>query len=490
MHKRGLIILLVLLILLNATSIIGTNGGTATSDDGIGGSGTEETATGVEQTNDFFKQNNIPGSAGPGTQVLASDAGSITITGQVTINGQQYEGTNLVIDTSGNIGPYGELTMPNGAKASNGNGAKADGKDKYSLNQVGELNQGTIVLSNAQNVVFDNGMLTAATAGQLDYHGSRSTDITMLVADNKKFSVGQAESVQAGCFLVEDVENAEFNVGKIMTMTTSGEGKIVYDQGQRVEYTAKDLNSSIVGSITACRRPTYQVKAMELNTKTGNFTELVNGSGEVQLDGRYGVVCLNLTPVSTYDIDTGKYEDSFGFIIKEYAYKLCIQKAVAQNLVADCPLCGLVDLANNVLTLNGVIEYTRYLYDSALIDSNKRTAFKSMGMGKNIIDLGKKEVMISKDAPEITTEAGNYLLLKEISETPTHRFLGINEKLDRVSANWASKYTAVYSDSKTTIVDNMLDYTRAQCHVAVLPPESPQISAIISSLNEQQARYQ
>ncbi len=446
--------------------------------------------TGVEQTNDFFKQNNIPGQAGPGTQVLASGPGSITITGQVTINGQQYEGTNLVIDTSGNIGPYGELTMPNGAKASNGNGAKADGKDKYSLNQVGELNQGTIVLSNAQNVVFDNGLLTAATAGQLDYHGSRSTDITMLVADNKKFSVGQAESVQAGCFLVEDVNNAEFNVGKIMTMTTSGSGKVVYDQGQKVDYSAKDLNSSIIGSITACRRPTYQVKAMELNTKTGNMTELVNGSGEIQLDGRYGVVCLNLTPVSTYDIDTGRFEDSFGFIIKEYAYKLCIQKAVAQKLVADCPMCGLVDLANNMLTLNGVIEYTRHVYDSALIDANKRTAFKSMGFGKNLIDLARGSVMIETDAPETQTVPSNYLELREIKQGTTHRFLGINEKLSRISKNWDVKYTSSYSESTTNIVDNLLDYSRAECHVAVLPPNSPRIAEIISSLNTQKARFQ
>lgn len=463
--------------------------GFAAGPESVPEEGGERTTTGVEQTNKFLKDNNIPGSAGPGTQVLASDAESITITGQVTINGQQYEGTNVVIDTSGNIKQYSSLTMPNGAKASNGNGAKAEGKNKYRLDQVGELNQGIIVLNNAQNVVWDNGVLTADSAASMDYKGSTSNDIIKLVADGKKFSVGSASAVQAGCFLVEDVNNAEFVVGQTMMMTTSGGGKVVYDHSSKMDYSAKEQNSTLSGSITACRRPTYQVKAMELNTKTGNYTELINGSGEVQLDGRYGVVCVNLTPVSTYDVDTGRYEDSFGFVIKEYAYKLCIQKAVTQQLVADCPLCGLVDLANNVLTLNGVIEYTRYVYDSALIDSNKRTAFKSMGFGKNIIDLDKKEVFISQDAPEITTETSNYIVLKEISGFPTHRFLGINEKLARVSANWLNRYASVYSDSKTTIVDNMLEYQKASCRVSVLPPESNQVSAILSSLGEQKVRF-
>jgi hypothetical protein len=408
-----------------------------------------------------------------------------------TKDGATYKnGVNVVVDSNGKLIHADKITLPSGATVENADMVSSSGKDNYQAGRVGELREGPIILSNAQNVQWNNGVMTASSADSMDYKGSTSNDVIMLVADNKQFSVEKASAVQAGCFLVEDVNDAQFNVGRIMTMTTSGSGKVVYDQGQKVDYTAKDLNSSIVGSITACRRPTYQVKAMELNTKTGNLTELVNGSGEIQLDGRYGVVCMNLTPVSTYDIDTGRFEYSFGFIIKEYAYKLCIQKAVSQQLVSDCPLCGLVDLANQKLLLNGVIEYTRYVYDSALIDANKRTAFKSMGFGKNVIDLAAGEVMIETDAPEIYTVPSNYLELREIKEPAgTHRFLGINEKLDRVSRNWDVKYTASYSDSTTTITDNLLDYKRGLCHVTVLPPDSSQIASIMSSLNEQKARF-
>jgi hypothetical protein len=228
---------------------------------------------------------------------------------------------------------------------------------------------------------------------------------------------------------------------------------------------------------------------MELTTKTGTLVELVNGSGEVQVDGRYGVVCMNLTPVSTYDVDTGIYEDSFGFVIRDYAYKLCIQKEIAQKLVSDCPLCGLVDLANQKLLLNGVIEYTRYVYDSALIYSNKRTAFKSRGFGRSIIDLAKGEVMVETDAPETQTVPGNYLELREMREAATHRFLGINEKLPRVSKIWDVKYTTSYSQSTTRINDDLLDYQRGKCRVIVLPPDSPQIGAILSTLHEQVVRW-
>jgi hypothetical protein len=394
------------------------------------------------------------------------------------------------LNPDGTIAEAARLGMPNGATGENVEGATSTGKDNYHIDRVGTLNQGLIVISDATNVQWNNGILTAGSAANMDYKGSTSTDIVMLVADGKEFSVESASAVQAGCFLVEEVNNAQFVVGRNVTMTTSGAGKVVYDQGQKVDYTAKQLNSSIVGSITACRRPTYQVKAMELNTRTGNFTELINGSGEIQLDGRYGVVCMNLTPVSAYDIDTGRYEDSFGFIIKEYAYKLCVQKAVAQKLVSDCPLCGLVDLANQKILLNGVIEYNRFWFDSALIDSNKRTAFKSSGFGKNIIDLAKGEVIISKDEPEIDTVLSNYLELREIKEgAATHRFLGINEKIGRVSKNWASIYSTSYSNSATTITNNILDYKREACHIIVLPPDSPLIPAIISSINEQKVRW-
>ncbi|MEM4243070.1 MAG: hypothetical protein QXM31_04180 [Candidatus Woesearchaeota archaeon] len=120
----------------------------------------------------------------------------------------------------------------------------------------------------------------------------------------------------------------------------------------------------------------------------------------------------------------------------------------------------------------------------------KKTAFRTTGFGKNIIDLQKGEVLIQQDEPEFLTVPSNYLELREMkaSET-THRFLGINEKLDRVSANWFNKYAAAYSGSKTTIIDNSLEYQRAKCHAAVLPPNSRQVQAIISSLNSQEARF-
>ena len=101
------------------------------------------------------------------------------------------------------------------------------------------LDQGAITLTDAYNVRWENGVLTADSVYSMDYKGSTSNDIIRLVADGKKFSVESASAVQAGCFLVEDVDNAEFVVGRTMTMTTSGTGKVVYDHGQKVEYSAK-----------------------------------------------------------------------------------------------------------------------------------------------------------------------------------------------------------------------------------------------------------
>jgi hypothetical protein len=169
---------------------------------------------------------------------------------------------------------------------------------------------------------------------------------------------------------------------------------------------------------------------------------------------------------------------------------LCIQKSIAQKLVADCPLCGLVDLANNKLLLNGIIEYRRYWHDSALIDSNKRTAFRSLGFGKNIIDLARGDVRIEKDAPGIGTYASNFVELHEHDvDGSTRRFLGINEKVSRVSNNWAKAYTTSYAQATTTIENNHLNYLRADCRVQVLPPNSPKIAELLSDLQKQEVLF-
>jgi hypothetical protein len=473
MIKRGLIIIFIIL-LLNAIIITAADG-----DDGIGGGGSERTTTGTDNLNALL-QGNQPGSLqvdGP-TFFNADERGGTAGAGTVTRGAGESNFENLVEIQGG------------GMHMTNGQDVTIKDNGDYTAARVGMVDQGAIVLTNAQNVRWQNGVMTASSAANMDYKGSTSNDIIMLVADGKEFSVGSASAVQAGCFLVEDVNDASFVVGRNMVMTTSGDGKVVYDQGSKVDYSAKQLNSSITGSITACRRPTYQVKAMEFSTKVANIAELINGSGEVQLDGRYGVVCMNLTPISTYDIDPPRFEDGFGFVIKDYAYKLCIQKAVTQNLVSDCPFCGLVDLASNKITLNGVIEYTRYVYDSALIDSNKRTAFKSGGFGRNIIDLASGSVSIEKDAPETQTVPSNYLELREISEGgKTHRFLGINEKLSRISKSLFANYSSSYSQSTTRINDDLLDYKRGRCRVIVLQPNNPQIGAILSTLKEQVVKW-
>ena len=360
----------------------------------------------------------------------------------------------------------------------------------YSAESIDHLKQGIITIDHGVNVQWRNGVLTADSTSSLDYKGSTSTDVVKLNADGKEFSVQRAAAVQAGCFLVEDVKIAKFVVGKTVTMTTSGDGRVVYGDGSKMNYDGLQANSALSASVLNCLRPRYTVTNMQLTGTRGNLIEKVNGSGQIDMDAAYGVVCVNLTPISTYDIDMPRIEDGFGFAIHDYAYRLCVQKNVAQKLTADCPLCGLVDLANNKLLLNGVIEYKRYQYDSALIEPQKQTAFKTTGFGKNVIDLRKGAVFIEQDAPDSDTVASNYLTLREQPVAgATHRFLGINEKVDRVSANWAKAYAATYAQATTTIIDNQLDYQRANCHVTILPPNSAQITAVLSALRQQEVAF-
>jgi hypothetical protein len=360
----------------------------------------------------------------------------------------------------------------------------------YSAESIDHLKQGIITIDNGVNVRWSDGRLTADSASSLDYKGSTSTDVVKLNADGKEFTVQKASAVQAGCFLVEDVKIAKFVVNKIVTMTTSGDGRVVYGDGSKLNYDGLQANSTLSASVLNCLKPRYTVTNMQLTGTNGNLVEKVNGSGQIDMDAAYGVVCVNLTPISTYDIDMPHIEDGFGFSIHDYAYRLCVQKNVAQKLTADCPLCGLVDLANNKLLLNGVIEYKRYQYDSALIEPFKQTAFKTTGMGKNIIDLSKGVVSVEQDAPNVDTVASNYLTLREQPVAgATHRFLSINEKLDRVSANWAKAYSTTYAQAATTIVDNQLDYSRADCHVTVLSPNSAQIRTVLSELQQQEVAF-
>jgi hypothetical protein len=424
------------------------------------------------------------GSAGPPTEITSASS-------YTAPDGTIYKDLKgVTIDNEGNILSFQSITMPDGTVLSNGNGLDLQGRTSYRVQKVDNLDKGIIKVTNGVNVQWNNGVLTADSASSFDYKGSTSTDVVTLSADGREFSVQRAAAVQAGCFLVEDVKIAKFVVNNIVTMTTSGDGKVVYGDGSKVSYDGLSSNSSLSASVMNCRKPTYTVTNMELSSVKGNLTEYVNGSGQVEFAPEYGVVCVNLTPVSTYDVSVGRFEDDFGFVIRDYAYKLCIQKSIAQKLVADCPLCGLVDLANNKLLLNGIIEYRRYWHDSALIDSNKRTAFRSLGFGKNIIDLARGDVRIEKDAPGIGTYASNFVELHEHDvDGSTRRFLGINEKVSRVSNNWAKAYTTSYAQATTTIENNHLNYLRADCRVQVLPPNSPKIAELLSDLQKQEVLF-
>jgi hypothetical protein len=425
--------------------------------------------------------------------VINSGAGDVTVTEPTQFNTNQISGVaNPGTVSNGDMLHFDSLQSGHmgDTHIQGGTNVDIEDEDSYSIAQVSELKQGTITITNGFNVRWNGGILTADSASSLDYKGSTSTDVVQLTADGKEFFVQKASAVQAGCFLVEDVEIAKFVVNKNVTMTTSGDGKVVYGDGTKLAYDGLQANSSITGSVTNCMKPTYAITAMQLSATTGNLTESINGTGNIQVDSLYGVVCVNLSPISTYDIDTGWYEENFGFVIRDYGYKLCIQKAVAQKLVADCPLCGLVDLANRKILLNGVIEYRRYWHDSALIEQNKQTAFKSQGFGKNVIDLQRGTVTLEKDAPPVDTVPSNYLALHEHDiDGATHRFLGINEKIDRVAYNWMKLYAAEYAPATTTIINNLLDYQRGTCHVAVLPPNHPQINSVLSSLREQEVRF-
>jgi hypothetical protein len=424
------------------------------------------------------------GSAGPPTEITSASS-------YTAPDGTIYKDLKgVTIDNEGNILSFQSITMPDGTVLSNGNGLDLQGRNSYRVQKVDNLDKGIIKVTNGVNVQWNNGVLTADSASSFDYKGSTSTDVVTLSADGKEFSVQRAAAVQAGCFLVEDVKIAKFVVNNIVTMTTSGDGKVVYGDGSKVSYDGLSSNSSLSASVMNCRKPTYTVTNMELSSVKGNLTEYLNGSGQVEFAPEYGVVCVNLTPVSTYDVSVGRFEDDFGFVIRDYAYKLCIQKSIAQRLVADCPLCGLVDLANNKLLLNGVIEYRRYWHGSALIDSNKRTAFRSLGFGRNIIDIARGDVRVEKDEPPLSTILSNYVELHERDlDGGTRRLLGINEKAGRVANNWAKSYTTSYAQATTTIENNHLNYLRADCRVQVLPPNSPRIAELLSDLQKQEVLF-
>ncbi len=480
MNKSILLCILLLSLIITSTVAQDEEVTTPTSP---GGGQIEQ--TGTQQLNNQFQQWGVNGQAAPGTQIISSGAGQIIVSGQVTINGQTYTGDNIVIYQDGRVDLPGQFSLGNGATGSGAKGITADGKDNYQMAQVNSLTQNQITITNGVNVQWNNGVLTADSAGSLDYKGSTSTDVIKLTADGSEFSVQKAAAVQAGCFLVEDVEIAKFKVGQSVTMTTSGNGNVVYGAGTKIAYDGMTSDSSLTASVTSCMKPTYAVKNMTLTSTRDGMTERVNGTGRIEMNPDYGVVCVNLTPVSMYDLDQGGYDQNFGFLIKEAGYKLCIQKAIAQRLEADCLLCGLVDLANRKLVLNGVIEYRRYWYDSALIEPDKQRAFRSLGMGKNVLSLDNKDVLIEEDAPGIGTYVSNYLELHEHDDGgTTHRFLGIHEDIDRIAAQWLSAYWTSYSTATTTIIDNRLDYQRDDCKVTVLPPNHPQINAFLNSLPE------
>lgn len=452
----------------------------AFAEDGPESGGAEEkTREEIQQVEDTI-QNGGSTDADPGTHVTnVQNIVSGDVTGAVS-----QSGGDVTIERADDV------TLKGGGKLDGANNLVVEKDGDYSASNIDSLKQGIIEITDGVNVRWSNGVLTADRAGTLDYKGSTGTDVVLLSADGMEFSVQKATAVQAGCFLAEDVEIARFSVGKTVTMTTSGDGRIVYGQGATLDYDGLRANSTVSASVTECRTPTYTINGMEVRSQQAQFTEIVNGTGVIETNPEYGVVCVNLTPVSTYDIAYGRVEDGFGVRAKEYAYKVCIQKAVQQKLIADCSQCGLVDLANQKITFNGMVDYLRYWYDSTLIEQDKQVAFSSTGAGATVIDLTTGAVQVQKDAPEANTIISNYLELYERDvDGATHRFLGVNAQVDRVAANWVKEYATSYAAAATQIENNHLAYLRSGCLVRVLPPNSQVIAHTLSELQRVEVTF-
>ena len=342
---------------------------------------------------DALSQANSNANIPPGSTVTRTADGFTVDQGPITIGGQTYGGTNIQLDSNGNIRDADSLDRPNGNTQTNlqngedtPDGYRFDNADRststtpdgttvtangvtngryydngnYELESVDSLQHGTVTIINGVNVRFYNGELTADHADSFIRDRTISTNIDDLISVPEHFYVGKADSVLAGCLTINNVEETTFTkTGDIVEMEPA-QG-VVLDI-EDCNYAETEFEALTNNSKLTVEDDKYTITEGELLCKgdSSNETLTANKSADAYIDPAFCFECTNITAVGSYFYDAGNVTTNFGFKVFDYSFRLCVRKDITQRFDL-CSQCGIIDVVDKKISLDGAgFSYLRY----------------------------------------------------------------------------------------------------------------------------------
>jgi|GEM_PF-4268676 len=477
----------------------------AQDDLGSGGATTTPDPTPVAQTiNDALKKVNVPAavySADPnGPPWTHVRAHSLTKDG---LTYTKIEGAT--IDANGNILYVDQITLPNGVTLIGATNPTATGGNSYQVDQVQTLQQGPIVITNGQNVVYDNGCIRADSADSLVHIDTVATQLNTLTYCGAELQIEHADSVWAGCVYMEDVEDSTITAStQISIQSQSNSNFSIRDcASNEVQFAATSDDASLTISKETVS-PTYVLDDVSLTIEKPNLTEFVqsNCTATVEVHRQNGVEKMSMCPVSMYTYDTKDPLKDFTFRAWQDFHTIFLKKSMSAQFLADAPACkdcSLVDLANHRIEVRGVVDFKKNQLDRMGKNLNSGPVPFFTTANKNaratlLLDNDNaivNEILIQADAPPYRTYVSNYLTISESIQTnnKTERLLDINEKITKetISHSLVKSYRTAYSNASLLIDNNELKYQREGTNVVVLPDGHATIKTITDKVKDKRA---
>ncbi|MEK6848989.1 MAG: hypothetical protein AABY01_00285 [Nanoarchaeota archaeon] len=369
----------------------------------------------------------------------------------------------------------------------------------YTIGSVGSLQQGPIVITNGKNVKYENGCLSADSAESLVETDTVATKIDKLNYCDKTIDVKEADSVWAGCVLMEDVEDASITAGT----------DVVVEADEGTEFTIKDCathefdftslsddSKLIISKNTVV--PTFELTDVDLALETANFTESVatNGTAMVEVSRIDGIQKVHMTATTIYKYDASDPEQDFSVRAWQDDHDLYLKKSMSDALpaeVKDCNGCSIADLANHHLEIRGTIDFNKNQLApttnqglSPFFTTANKNAKAILSFDDN--NAFVKELLILNDAPPYRTYVSNYLTISEAVQvgTATQRLLKVNEAVEKkdLTASWLGSYRTTYSPATLKVENNVLDYQRNGVVLKVLPDQHKDINVLLQNINK------
>lgn len=381
-------------------------------------------------------------------------------------NGVSVDVEGSVDIAGGNIAKADNVKIGN-AKMQGVSDFSATADNSFAVGSVDELQLNDFILTNGQNVAYNDGILTADHADSFTRQEAVAANVDVLDAGASEFSVASADTVIAGCTTVRDVSNTAFTIyqNAIEASPKDGAALHIQDCSKNQATFTSQKQAAAKAIITKTKPTTYSIENGTLAIESADHTETIeaNGSATAKIESDKGVLCAILDAPSSYWYHAHFFDD-FGLNVPQGTQKICFKKT-EKDSYSDYN--SLVDFVGNKLELNGIITYLRlpffdnkpasFLMDQVYTsnDTNNTAEITLDPTMRNVVNITLKNS--KPKAGFVAAITSGWYRIEEYGTTSSTRRLGyFNEKeqstaVERYFANLGKAQPAVLFQNNTLI---------------------------------------